>query len=179
MNLNQFNEKLNREFDQHPDKAFVIKSLLLIFVIIGTRMCVDGETFLWGVSLCFLNYLGYQCATSGKGFFRTLWDNVSIFDVPRTASKDPMSGIAWATWTIVIVNCVIFFCFQTEDNSKFIDDNLICLPCISLPTDRGIKAACATASTPHRSASSRWMIWKRLATAPGSHSSDGRPQMPR
>lgn len=130
MNLNQFNEKLDREFDQHPDKAFVIKSLLLIFVIIGTRNCVDGETFLLGVTLCFLNYLAYQCATSGKGFFRTFWDNVSFFDMPRTSSKDPMSGAVWATWTIIIVNSVIFFCFQTEENSKFIDDNLICLPCI-------------------------------------------------
>lgn len=128
MNLNQFNEKLDRELDEHPDRAFVIKSLLLIFVIIGMRMSMDSETFLWGVSLCFSNYLGYQCVTSGKGFFRTLWDNISFLDVPRTTSKDRMPGVAWATWTIIAVNCFTFFFLQIDENAEFINNNLICLP---------------------------------------------------
>jgi membrane associated rhomboid family serine protease/TolA-binding protein len=126
MNLNQFSEKLDRELNQHPDKSLVIKSLLLIFVIIGARLCL-GSWFLPILTLCFINYLVFISANPDKGILRIIWENLSFFDVPRTSCKDSIERTAWATWVIIIVNCLVYF-FLEIPSYEFVENNLICLP---------------------------------------------------
>lgn len=127
MNFNELTDNLENEFEEHPDRSFVIKSLLLILVIMVGRMIMAGW-FLPMLTILFINYKAYQCVISGKGIRNAIWENLSVFSVPRTTSNDRFSGVAWATWTIIIVNCLIFFCLETEDNYEFLKNNLLCLP---------------------------------------------------
>ena len=39
-----------------------------------------------------------------------------------------MAGTAWVTWSIIILNILIFFTLETKEHIKFVVDNLICLP---------------------------------------------------
>jgi membrane associated rhomboid family serine protease len=128
MDLNQIGAGLNREIEEHPDRAFAIKSLLLILIIIGARSYLGGEAFIYGISICFLYYLGFQCVCSGNGFFKTLWENVSILNVPRTTTKDRITGTAWVTWSIILINVFVFYYIETPENIQFLRNNLVCLP---------------------------------------------------
>lgn len=127
MNFSDLTDKLENEFEEHPDRAFVIKSLLLIVIIMAGRKIMAGW-FLPMLTIIFVNYKAYQCVLSGKGIRKAIWENISFFSVPRTTSNDGLAGTAWATWIIIIINCLIFFCFETEDNYEFIKNNLLCLP---------------------------------------------------
>jgi len=127
MDLNHFHEKLERQFDEHPDRMFVIKSLFLIFLIIFGKICL-GSWLIPVLSVIFINYLAWQTVISGEGILKSIWDNISFLSVPRTNTRDRMTGTTWVTWSIIILNILIFFSLETGENRAFIENNLICLP---------------------------------------------------
>jgi membrane associated rhomboid family serine protease len=126
MDLNQFNEKLERQFDEHPDRMFVIKSLFLVLLIILGKICL-GSWLIPILSVIFINFQAWQCVISGKGIRRSIWENISFLSVPRTNTRDRMTGTAWVTWSIIILNVLIFFSLEFKE-PEFVANNLICLP---------------------------------------------------
>ena len=103
MDLNQFNEKLERQFDEHPDRMFVIKSLFLVLLIIFGKICL-GSWLIPILSVIFINYQAWQCVISGKGIRRSIWKNISLLIVPIKNTNDRMAGAAWVSLTKITYN---------------------------------------------------------------------------
>ena len=127
MDLNQFNDKLERQFDEHPDRMFVIKSLFLILLIIFGKICFGSFLLILELSVIFIFYQAYQWVISEKSILRLIWENISFLSVPRTKTNDRMTGTAWVTWSIIILNVLIFFSLEYKE-PEFVANNLICLP---------------------------------------------------
>jgi membrane associated rhomboid family serine protease len=126
MDFDQFHEKLERQFDEHPDRMFVLKSLFLILLIIFGKICL-GSLLILDLSVIFIFYQAYQWVISEKGILRSIWENISFLSVPRTNTNDRMTGTAWVTWSIIILNVLIYFSLEFEE-PEFVANNLICLP---------------------------------------------------
>lgn len=127
MNLEQITEKLDQEIEQHPEKVFIIKSLVMILLIIGVKTLL-GSFFILLISLLCLIYLFYQLSHSDKGFWGVICENISLITAPTTTAKERTEVTPWVTWTLIVINSFIFLFMQTSDTEPFIRDNLMCLP---------------------------------------------------
>lgn len=151
MSLNKLNETIEKQLTQHPERAFIIKSLALILLIIAVKITL-GSVFLPFVSLAYVNYLVYLWVTTNKGIWGIITDNISFLDAPRTTTHERMTGTAWATWVLIVINCFMFFFIQTPDeNQQFIRNNMICLP--SAPNQFNIPLSFLTSMYLHSSVS--------------------------
>lgn len=127
MSFIKLNDTFEKHLSEHPERAFIIKSLALIFLIITVKTVV-GYAFLPLASFAYLNYLAYLWVTTNKGVWGVVKDNISFIDAPQTATQERSIGTAWATWTLIFINCFFFFFVQTDDNEAFIRNNIICTP---------------------------------------------------
>jgi membrane associated rhomboid family serine protease len=120
MNFDQLHEKLDKELNQHPEKTFIIKSLLMISVLIFTKIFLGGF-FLPVISFYYIVYLVYLWIYADKGVWRIIQDNISIISSPQVATRERMTGVAWGTWAIIAINCFMYFGVQTPENEVFLN----------------------------------------------------------
>lgn len=113
--------------EQHPEKSFIIKSLVMIFLIVGTKELLGAFFYPLISFLCFV-YLLYQWVHAGKGFWYIIKENFSFISAPTTTREERSDVTPWVTWTLICVNSFIFIFIQTADMEQFIRDNLMSLP---------------------------------------------------
>jgi membrane associated rhomboid family serine protease len=127
MNLDQITEKLDQEIEQHPEKAFIIKSLVLIFFIIGSKQLL-GPLFFPLISVVCFVYLLLHWLQSGKGFWQIIRENFTFFSAPSITAKEKDDVTPWVTYALIGINSFIYLFMQTADTEQFIWNNLICFP---------------------------------------------------
>jgi len=127
MNINQLNDKLERVIELHPERAFIFKSLVMIFLNIGAKDLL-GPFFVAILSGVSLLYVFYLCLHSGKGFWRIIGENIFFISAPTTTAKERGDVTPWVTWSLICVNCFIYLFTQNADTEQFIKNNLMTLP---------------------------------------------------
>jgi len=125
--LAELTEKLDRQAAAHTEKAFIVKSLCLVFLILLLRT-FTGALFLPFLSFACFNYLVYLWINTDRGLWGILREQISLIPAPRVAARDKLRTAAWATWTVIGINIFVFFLIQTDENLVFIRNNLQFIP---------------------------------------------------
>ncbi len=125
--LEELTEKLDQQAAAHTEKTFIIKSLLMVFCLLSLRTFFGGLFWLF-LSFALFNYIAYLWVNTDRGIWGILRDQISFIPTPRVPVRDKLRNTAWATWGLIFVNIFVYFCIQTEENTKFIRDNLEFIP---------------------------------------------------
>lgn len=125
--LEELTKKLDRQAEIHTEKAFIVKSLCLVFLILTLKILM-GVLFFPFLSFACFNYLVYLWINTDKGLWGVLREQVSILPAPRVVARDKLRDTAWATWGLILANVFIYFCIQVDANNEFIRNNLEFIP---------------------------------------------------
>jgi membrane associated rhomboid family serine protease/uncharacterized Tic20 family protein/ssDNA-binding Zn-finger/Zn-ribbon topoisomerase 1 len=116
-------------FEQHEEQAFVAKALATAVAVSLVKFYLPGL-----VSFCylilpvaFLIGLKLHAATSGVDAMELLRENITFFPVMRSEKERRAEVKPWVTYGIILVNCLVFYCFETSASDAVID-NLVFLP---------------------------------------------------
>ena len=127
MSISSISEKLDQQATDHTEKAFIVKSLLMVLSLMVLRSFL-GSLFLPILSFAFFNYFIYLWINTNKGVWGIFQEQISLIPAPQVTEKDRRKEAAWATWGLILVNSFMFYFVQTEDNKTFLDNYLIFVP---------------------------------------------------
>ncbi len=128
MNLIDLIDRSQIWYDQqsalHPETSFVLRASILVFLIMGTVSLMEDNSFLEVIfffTILFMPiYMVIFCMhrwrTNSVGFFRNLWEftreNVTVLNVPAVEHRENLRNSAWVTYSLILVNEIIFYFVQ-------------------------------------------------------------------
>lgn len=128
----------DRQSSEHPETGFVLRASLLVFLIMTAKSFVETNSFLQVILFMFLFFMPFyfiifcthRWRSNNVGFFRNLYeftkDNVTIISVPTVEHRERFKNSAWVTYSLILVNEIIFYYVQPEFPKIF--DHLAFIP---------------------------------------------------
>jgi len=136
-----FFDKMSVYFATHQEKAFVLKSFVLIGVILFLKSALADFKFLLFLGFLFAPlilscYVRLMAAESGRTYFQVLKEYITFMPVMYADGERKTEGVAGLTYSIIFINILIFYGIEmnvdieTIKNFVFLphDPNLINVP---------------------------------------------------
>ncbi|MDD2364766.1 MAG: rhomboid family intramembrane serine protease [Desulfuromonadaceae bacterium] len=114
----------DQQSSKHPETGFVLKASLLVFLIMTAKSFVEANDFFQVILLMFLLFMPlyfvifcmHRWRSKNVGFFRNLYEfireNVTIVSVPTVEHQEAFKNSAWVTYSLILVNEIIFYFVQ-------------------------------------------------------------------
>jgi membrane associated rhomboid family serine protease/uncharacterized Tic20 family protein len=117
-------------FKQHEELAFVAKALAIAFGIIFVKSFLTGlvSYILPFFPVIFLIGIRWRAKVIGVDPMDLLREHLTFLPVMRSESERRSEIKPWATYTLILVNVLIFYCFEMNVSPELISDYLIFLP---------------------------------------------------
>lgn len=122
--------KISDYFEGHQERAFIVKAVLIISLILFTR---EYLTFLFYyliiiIPFLFLSFVLAWSAYTGDGVFDIIKRNVTL--LPGIYSDEKKKGEHWpiVTYSIVFINIAIFYIVQQNISDELISKHFVFLP---------------------------------------------------
>lgn len=123
--------KISDHFERHQERAFIVKAVLIISLILFTREYLNFFFFyilLIVLPFMFFSFVLAWSAYSGDGVIDIIKRNVTLF--PGIYSDEKKKGEHWpvVTYSIVFINIAIFYIIQQYLGDKLISKHFVFLP---------------------------------------------------
>lgn len=117
-------------FARHQEQAFILKAFAVIVAIICLQKFFSSLIGLVVLlfPVLFLFYVKMQAATSGESTSAILKQHITFMPVMYSEGERKKEGIAWLTYSLILLNILVFYCFEPPANATFIVNNLLFLP---------------------------------------------------
>jgi membrane associated rhomboid family serine protease len=122
--------RLAAYFSRHPEQAFILKAFLVIAAIMFMTWYLRGLVFLIVIlfPFLFLIYILLKAAVTGQDASEALQEHITFIPVMHTEGEVKKEGTAWTTYTIILINILVFYCFELFVNPEIIVNHLIFIP---------------------------------------------------
>lgn len=123
-----FIDRLHAWYDlqasEHPETGFVLRASLIVFLIMTAKSFVEANSFFQVILFMFLLFMPlyfvifcmHRWRSKNVGFFRNMYEftreNVTIISIPMVEHKERFENSAWVTYTLILVNEIIFYFVQ-------------------------------------------------------------------
>jgi membrane associated rhomboid family serine protease/uncharacterized Tic20 family protein len=143
-------------FKQHEELAFVAKALAIALGIIFVKSFLSGiiSFLLPALPLIFLIGIRWRAAVTGADPMDLLREHLTFLPVMRSESERRAEIKPWATYALILVNVLIFYCFEKNVSPELISDHLIFLP--RHPNYLNVPLSAFTAMYLHASSGHLW-----------------------
>ncbi|MBI3399288.1 MAG: rhomboid family intramembrane serine protease [Deltaproteobacteria bacterium] len=125
-------ESISNYFKRHEEQAFIVKASLTIFLIIWLREFLSGfiGLFILLFPVFFLLYIRLKAASSGESATDLLKQHITFMPFMYAEGERKKEGIAWATYSIILVNIVIFYGIELNPliDTEFLFNNFMFIP---------------------------------------------------
>lgn len=117
-------------FARHQEQAFILKAFAVIFAIIFVREYLSGLIFLLIVlfPVLFLIYVRFEAASTGRSPYEVLAEHITFMPVMYAEGERKQEGVAWVTYTLILINVLIFYGFELRVSPELIINHLIFIP---------------------------------------------------
>jgi len=117
-------------FARHQEQLFILKAFAVIAGIICLQKYLSGliGLFILFFPVLFLVYVKMQAATSGESAADILKQHITFMPVMYSEGDRKKEGVAWVTYSLILINILIFYSFETPANEEFILNNLLFVP---------------------------------------------------
>jgi len=119
-------------FERHEEQAFIAKAFLTILCIILVKTYLSGLLLLLFIMFpfIFILYIRFKAAAEGTSAYELFKQNITFIPVMYTEGERKKEVIPWATYTIILLNVLIFYLYESAPwgDVKFIENNLLFLP---------------------------------------------------
>jgi len=124
-------DRMFAHFDAHQEQAFLVKALLTIVTILLIKPFLSGlfSGFLFLIFPFVLwLYLRHQAASTGQPLWSVLREHITFMPVMYAEGEKKTEGAAWVTYSLILVNILIFYGYELHTDPQFIINNLLFLP---------------------------------------------------
>ncbi len=117
-------------FDRHQEQAFILKAFVVIAGIMLVTKYLSGFITLLIIlfPVLFLIYVRLQAATTGESPTDVLAQHITFMPVMYAEGERKREGVAWVTYSLILINILIFYGFEFNVNPELIFNNLIFIP---------------------------------------------------
>ncbi len=117
-------------FHKHPEQLFILKAGLTIVLILFVKNFLYDwiSLFLLLLPVLFFLYIHMQASVTGQSSFALLREHVTLMPVMYGQEERKQQYVPIATYSLIAINILIFYLFETNAPEHFIDNNLIFLP---------------------------------------------------
>ncbi len=147
--------------NRHPEAFFVLKALMLAYAfhlfrgwLYNLRLFLFFA-FLFSPAFVWI-YVNFRAEVTGKGFWTTLHESVSLLPVLTVENEEWDKKIPFVTLTIIAINALVFY-FVQPGHVEQIRANFICLP--REPNWWNVMVSPVTAMFLH---GSTWHLWGNM-----------------
>jgi len=122
--------RLSAHFVKHPEQAFILKAFLVIGIIISVAKYLSGFLILLIAlfPVLFLIYVRCVAASTDRPPTEVLAQHITFMPVMYAEGERKKDGNAWVTYSIILVNVVIFYGFELQVDPEIIFKHLIFIP---------------------------------------------------
>jgi len=123
-------DQLFSYFEQHQEKAFILKAFAVIALIIFISEYLSGLITLFIIlfPVLFLIYIRISAGSTGESPMALLVQHITFMPVMYAEGERKTEGVAWVTYSVIFINVLIFYGFEMQVDPAFIFNNLIFLP---------------------------------------------------
>ena len=127
-------------FTKHPEQAFILKAFLVIAGIIFITKYLAGLLVLFIIlfPVLFLIYVRIEAASTDRSPTEVLAQHITFMPVMYTEGERKIDGVAWVTYSLILINVLIFYGFEIHINPGIISNHLVFIPhepnIINVPT---------------------------------------------
>ncbi|PLX99080.1 MAG: hypothetical protein C0623_10290 [Desulfuromonas sp.] len=109
-----FLERVSAYFSDHREKAFVLKSFILIGIILALKSTLADFRFLLFLGFLFAPlllscYVRIMAAESGRTYFQVLKEYITFMPVMYAEGEKKTEGVAGITYAIIFINIFVFY----------------------------------------------------------------------
>jgi len=147
---------LSEFFKQHEELAFVAKALAIAFGIIFVKSFLSGiiPFLLPAFPLIFLIGIRWRASVTGADAMDLLREHLTFLPVMRSEAERRNEIKPWATYALILVNFLVFYCFEKSVSPELISDHLLFLP--RRPNYFNVPLSAFTAMYLHASSGHLW-----------------------
>jgi membrane associated rhomboid family serine protease len=131
--------RLGAYLDRHQEQAFILKAFLVIAGILFITKYFSGliALFVLLFPVLFLIYVRFDAAATGRSANEVLAQHITFMPVMYTEGERKKEGVTWVTYSLILINVLIFYGFELQVSGEVILDYLIFIPLkpdiVSLP----------------------------------------------
>lgn len=117
-------------FAKHPEQAFILKAFLVIAGIIFISKYLTGLLGLLILlfPVLFLIYVRFEATSTDRSPTEVLAQHITFMPVMYAEGERKKEGVAWVTYSIIVVNVLIFYGFKLNVDANIIFNHLIFIP---------------------------------------------------
>lgn len=116
---------------RHQEQAFVLKAFGVIAAILLLKSFLSGIFFLilfLFFPLGFLFYVRAEAASTGQSPTAVLAQHITLMPIMYAEGERKKEGVSWLTYTLILLNVLIFYGYEIHADIDFLSDNLVFLP---------------------------------------------------
>ncbi|MCF6178813.1 MAG: rhomboid family intramembrane serine protease, partial [Geopsychrobacter sp.] len=117
-------------FELHPEQLFILKAFAVIIAILLLRNLLSGFLFIIFLifPIGFLVYIRLQAAMNDQSATELLAQHITFMPVMYSKEERAQEYIPRVTYSLILVNVLIFYLFELQVNPQMIFDQLVFLP---------------------------------------------------
>ncbi len=123
-------ERLSAYFAKHQEQAFILKAFLVIAGIIFVTRYFRGLIILLIIlfPVIFLIYIRFKAAATDRSPTEVLAEHITFMPVMYAEGERKKEGVAWVTYSLILINALIFYGFELHVNPDIIFNHLVFIP---------------------------------------------------
>lgn len=121
---------LRAYLERHQEQAFILKAFLVIAAILFFTKYLSGliALFIFLFPVLFLVYVRFEAAATDRSPSEVLAQHITFMPVMYTEGERKKEGVAWVTYSLILINVLIFYGFELQVPTEWIDNYLIFIP---------------------------------------------------
>nr|WP_320050312.1 rhomboid family intramembrane serine protease [uncultured Desulfuromonas sp.] len=117
-------------FDQHQEQLFILKAFAVIIGIICLQSFLSSfiGMFMLFFPVIFLFYVKMQAAVEDRSPTEVLAEHITFMPVMYTTGEKKKEDVAAVTYSLILINILIFYFYELNADPEFMANNLLFLP---------------------------------------------------
>jgi len=123
-------DRIWAHFSEHQEQAFILKAFAVIAAIIFVTKYLSGllSLIILLFPVLFLIYVRLDAASSGKNPTEVLAQHITFMPVMYAEGERKKEGTAWVTYSLILLNVLIFYGYEIQFDPTFLFENLVFIP---------------------------------------------------
>ncbi|WP_316348045.1 rhomboid family intramembrane serine protease [Desulfuromonas acetoxidans] len=117
-------------FDEHQEQLFILKAFAVIVGIICLQSFLSSfiGLFMLLFPVIFLFYVKMQATVEDRSATEVLAEHITFMPVMYTTGEKRKEDVAVVTYSLILVNILIFYLYEINTDPEFLVNNLLFLP---------------------------------------------------
>ncbi len=123
-------EENDSHFAKHPEQLFILKAFGVILTILLLQSLLGGLLFIIFLlfPVVFLAYIRLQASVNNQSATELLAEHITFMPVMYSKEERAQEHVPWVTYSLILVNILVFYLFELHVDPALIFNQLVFLP---------------------------------------------------